>query len=86
MYDIYFICSKISLSVTAEAKFVVSDSGDILSPKYDPEIIAPAVISAGTAKTLPIAKRAIPIVAIVLQELPIDNETIAVIIQVAIKK
>ena len=56
------------------------------APPFPPEIIAPAVISAGIAKTLPIAKRAIPIVAIVLQELPIDKETIAVIIQVAIKK
>ena len=31
--------------MTAAAKLVVSDKGDNLSPKYAPEIIAPAVIA-----------------------------------------
>ena len=47
----------------AGAKFVVSLRGDILSPKYAPEITAPAVISAGILNAIPTATRAIPIVA-----------------------
>ena len=33
VYIIYLICVKRSVPATAAARFVVSDSGDILSPK-----------------------------------------------------
>ena len=70
----------------AEAKLVVSDKGDILSPKYAPEITAPATIGAGKPKAFPIPISAIPTVAVVLHELPIIKETKAVIINVDAKK
>ena len=43
-----FNVSKILTLVTRAAKFVVSDNGDILSPKTAPAIMAPAAIPAGT--------------------------------------
>ena len=65
--------------------FVVSDRGDILSPKYAPDIIAPPIKPIGSPIAVPIPSSAMPIVAIVLQELPVANETIAVMIAVANK-
>ena len=59
----------------AGARFVVSLSGDILSPKYAPEITAPAVIPAGILKAIPTATKAIPTVADVVYELPVVKET-----------
>ena len=38
------MCSNSSDPATAGARLVVSDSGDILSPKYAPEMIAPAAM------------------------------------------
>ncbi len=54
---------------------MVSDNGDNLSPKYAPEIIAPAVSAGGKPKDAPIPIKATPIVAHVLHELPILTET-----------
>ena len=62
---------------------VVSDNGDILSPKYAPEMTAPATIPAGIPILSPIPIPATPIVAIVDHELPIANETIAQISVIA---
>ena len=59
----------------AGARFVVSLKGDILSPKYAPEITAPAVIPAGILKATPTATSAIPTVAEVVYELPVVRET-----------
>ena len=60
-----------------EASIVVSDSGEILSPKYAPEIIAPAIHPSLNPCALPMPIRAIPIVAIVVPwkdyELAITN-------------
>ena len=86
VYVIYLICVNKSDPDIAGARFVVSDNGDILSPKYAPEIIAPPIKPTGIPSAFPIASRAIPIVAIVLQELPLEIEIIAVIIAVAKRK
>ena len=86
VYIICFICLNKSTPVNPEAIFVVSDKGDILSPKYAPDIIAPAVRPFEISKALPIPNRAIPTVAIVDQELPEDNETIAHMIAAATRK
>ena len=66
----------------AGARFVVSLSGDILSPKYAPDITAPAVIPGDILKAVPTATKAIPTVADVVYELPVVRETIAVTINV----
>jgi hypothetical protein len=63
------------VSVIAGARFVVSLSGDILSPKYAPEITAPAVIPEGILKAIPTATKAIPTVAEVVYELPVVSDT-----------
>jgi hypothetical protein len=62
---------------------VVSDSGDILSPKYAPEITAPAVIAGSNDSPWAIPINATPIVAAVVQELPILKATMPQIIQAA---
>ena len=86
VYIIYLIWEKRSLDAIAAAKLVVSDNGDILSPKYAPEIIDPAISPSEIPRTWPIPINAIPIVAIVDQELPEAKDTIAHIIQDANKK
>ena len=70
----------------AGAKFVVSLNGDNLSPKYAPEIIAPADISTGIPIALEIPINAIPTVADVVQLLPVAIEIIAHIIKHAGRK
>ena len=74
------MCENNLLPAIAAAKFVVSDKGDILSPKYAPEITAPAVIPRGMPIALPIPIKAIPTVADVVQELPVAIEIMAQII------
>ncbi len=80
-----FICSNSSEPAIAGAKFVVSERGDILSPKYAPDIIAPAIIGVGMPRPWPIPRSAIPTVPAVVQELPVARETIEHIIQEATK-
>ena len=80
------MCVNKSVPAIAGAKFVVSESGDILSPKYAPEITAPAIMPVGIPKALPIPINAIPTVADVVQELPVAIEIIAAIITDAGKK
>ena len=58
----------------AGAKFVVSLRGESLSPKYAPEITAPAIIPEGSPNAFPIPINAIPTVADVDQLLPVANE------------
>ena len=72
-----------SVPAIAGAKFVVSERGDILSPKYAPEIMAPPIRPLLIPSALPIPKRAIPTVAIVDHELPEAKETIAQMIHAA---
>lgn len=71
------ICSNKSTPVTAGARFVVSDKGDILSPKNAPEIIAPAIRAGSYPRALPMPIKASPTVAAVVKALPILVPTIA---------
>ena len=69
------MCWKIGTPLMEDAMAVVSESGDILSPKYAPDIMAPAVTASEKPWTRPIPRRATPIVAIVVHELPVIRET-----------
>ena len=86
VYIIYLICVNKLVPAIAGARLVVSDKGDILSPKYAPDIIAPAIRPFEISKALPIPNRAIPTVAIVDHELPEANETIAHMMAAATRK
>ena len=86
VHNIYRIWVIKSVPAIAAAKLVVSESGDNLSPKYAPEIIAPAVIACGASSAVPIPISATPTVATVDQELPVATETIEQITTLAIKK
>ena len=76
----YLIWVNKSPPAIAGARFVVSLKGDSLSPKYAPEITAPAIIPEGKPKALPMPIKAIPTVADVVQLLPVAKEIIAHII------
>ncbi len=71
----YLICSKILTFAADDASTVVSDIGDTLSPKYEPEIIAPAVHACGTSNASPIPSKATPIVATVVHDDPVITLT-----------
>lgn len=58
-----------------DAKMVVSLRGDILSPKYAPEMMAPAVHAALMPSASLIPRSATPMVATVVHELPESTET-----------
>ena len=60
---IYLMWLKRFEFAIAEAKLVVSLNGDNLSPKYAPDIIAPATIPVLISIAFPIPIKAIPIVA-----------------------
>ena len=53
---------------------VVSLRGDTLSPKYAPEIIAPATMPGWKPITDPMPMKATPMVAMVLQLLPVSTD------------
>ena len=63
--------------MTAAARFVVSDKGESLSPKYAPEIIAPAVIANETSRTVAMPINPIPRVPATVHELPMLRPNIA---------
>ena len=67
----------------AGARLVVSESGDILSPKYAPEMTAPAVIGAERPMIWAMPINARPIVPAVVHELPIETATRAQMIRAA---
>ncbi len=69
-------CVNTSVPAIAGARFVVSESGDILSPKYAPEMIAPAAIGDGIPRPIAIPMSARPIVPIVPQDVPVASEVI----------
>ena len=66
-------------------RIVVSDSGVILSPKYAPQMTAPAAIGCDTPMTLAIPMNATPSVPAVVHELPVTMPTMAQIEAVARK-
>ena len=73
--SIYRICVNRGVSVTDDASTVVSERGDILSPKYAPDSMAPAVHPAEKPSAIPMPMKAVPMVATVVQELPVISET-----------
>ena len=84
--SIYLIWVKSGTSVVEEANTVVSLMTEILSPKYAPEIIAPAIQPSSKPNARPIPIRATPIVAMVVHEEPVRREIIAQMIHEAGKK
>jgi hypothetical protein len=77
----YLMCVNRSDPEIAGARFVVSLNGDNLSPKYAPEMIAPAAIPVGIPIAFAIPIKAMPTVADVVQLLPVDIEIMAQIIK-----
>ena len=67
----------------AGAMLVVSDRGDILSPKYAPDRTAPATIGRGKPSPPPIPIKAIPMVPVVPQEVPVASEVMEHMISAA---
>ena len=70
----------------AGARLVVSDRGDILSPKYAPDRMAPAVIPGFMPRPKPMPIRATPMVPMVPQEEPVAREVMEQIRTQAMKK
>ena len=68
---------KRGTSDVEEANTVVSLIIEILSPKYAPEIIAPAIHPSSKPRARPIPIRATPSVAIVVHEEPVSSDMIA---------
>ena len=81
VYIIYRICLNRSAPATEEASTVVSLIGDILSPKYAPDIIAPAVYGDGMPSASPMPSSAMPMVAIVVHYVPVITDISDEIIQ-----
>lgn len=71
------MCLNSGVPLTDAASTVVSLSGLILSPKYAPEIIAPAVHPVSNPKARPMPSSAMPIVAIVVHDDPVITDTTA---------
>ena len=67
-------------------RIVVSESGVILSPKYAPQMTAPAAAASESPITCAIPTNATPSVPAVVHELPVTIPTIAQIAAVAKKK
>ena len=82
----YLMCLKRGDPEMDAAITVVSESGEILSPKYAPDMIAPAIIPSLKPWAFPIPMRATPIVAMVVHELPIITEMKAQIIHAVTRK
>src|SRR5690606_22761570 len=70
------MCSRTSTPTTCEARIVVSESGDVLSPRYAPETTAPAVISGETPRATAMPTNPTPTVPAVVHELPMHSATI----------
>ena len=68
------------------ATFVLSDNGDIASPKYAPPIIGAAIISGFIPMLNPTPIRATPAVPQVPNDVPVNNEKIIHIKNDIIKK
>ena len=77
------ICWKRSVPETAGARFVVSESGDILSPAYAPETMTPTVSGAGMPSPIAMPSSAMPTVPDVPHEVPVASETIEQMTSVA---
>src|SRR4051795_5975470 len=70
------MCSwVVTLPTIDGVRTVVSETGVILSPKYAPEMTAPAVMAGSAPMSGAIATNATPGVAAVVQELPMARPT-----------
>ena len=69
-----------------EARVVVSLSGEILSPKYAPLIMAPATHPSPKPCARPMPMRAMPMVAMVVHDEPVMTLTKAQMAQVEARK
>ena len=69
------MCEKSGTPSDPEARVVVSDSGEILSPKYAPDIMAPATHPSSKPCALPMPIKAMPIVAMVVHDEPVITLT-----------
>ena len=70
------ICLNRVAPAMAGARLVVSESGDILSPKYAPDTTAPAVIAGGKPSAVPTPISATPMEPAVDQDDPVAKDTI----------
>ena len=77
----YLMCVKSGVPLTEEASTVVSLRGDTLSPKYAPEMMAPAVHPSSKPNALPMPSNASPMVAIVVHDEPVMREMTALMTQ-----
>ena len=84
--SIYLICVNSGTSEVEEANTVVSLIIDILSPKYAPEIIAPAIQPSSKPNARPIPIKATPMVAMVVHEEPVSSDIMAQIMHDAGRK
>ena len=84
--NMFRMCSPVVRPPTScGTRIVVSESGVILSPKYAPQMTAPAAIASETPSTFAIPTNATPSVPAVVHELPVTMPTIAQIAAVARK-
>ena len=67
-------CRSRGTPFTAAAMLVVSESGDILSPKKEPQIMLAAVRPGVKPRPAPMPIRATPTVPMVPQEVPVASE------------
>src|SRR5574344_1057063 len=74
---IYFTCLYRLTPATDAERLVVSERGETLSPKYAPEMIAPASQPTGSPIIVPALSMATPMVPTVVHELPARSDTIA---------
>ena len=72
---------KRGVPTVLEASTVVSLMGDILSPKYAPLMTAPAIHASSKPSAWPIPIKAIPIVATVVHDEPVNTLTKALMRQ-----
>src|SRR5665647_283874 len=86
VYSTLLILSKRFTSQTPAERFVVSETGDNLSPKSAPVIMQPAVMAGLIPRPAPIPISATPNVAAVPHDVPVARADIEQTIIVATKK
>ena len=75
--SMYRMCVNMGTCAVEEARTVVSLMSEILSPKYAPEIMAPAIHPSSKPRARPMPMRATPMVATVVHDDPVSSETTA---------
>jgi len=80
------MCWYRSTPAAAAARFAESESGDDLSPKYAPEITAPAAMAGSSPMLAAMPMKPTPIVPTTVHELPMLAATTAQIAQAVTKK